>query len=409
MTYRQPATYNHTIFAALDQVWSKWESGMARVILAMSGGVDSSVAAHLLLQEGHEVIGVFMRHGTAVGEEETTGKESCDRLLPVAESSHQGCCTAADAADARRVSRQMDIPFYALDLQADFHRIIDYFVDEYARGRTPNPCVVCNHWIKFGRLFDFADSVDAQFVATGHYARLEHCGGSWRLLRGVDQGKDQSYVLFGIPRASLSRMLLPVGRFSKSEIRDLAEQLGLGVADKPDSQEICFVSPGQHAHFVGRRLAERQWGEEERGGEIVTIEGECVGRHAGVEHFTVGQRKGLRVAMGEPYYVVKIDAARREVVIGPRESLARTCLTARDANWLIPPQSDRFECAVQIRYRAAAIPAVVSLAANDTFHVEFREPCYGVAPGQAAVCFDGENVLGGGWIESTGSGIVSER
>ncbi len=371
---------------------------MARVILAMSGGVDSSVAAHLLKHQGHEVIGVFMRHGTAV-------ESACsvdEPLLPLAPAAHHGCCTAADAADARRVAQSMGLPFYALDLHTDFQQIIDYFVDEYAAGRTPNPCVVCNHWIKFGRLFDYADSVGAEFVATGHYARLETIGDQPALLRGFDAGKDQSYVLFGIPRERLARMLLPVGTHAKKEIRATAEALRLDVADKPDSQEICFVTPGRHAEFVRDQLATRTLdGSQQtadRSGDIVTLDGRRVGRHDGIERFTIGQRKGLQVALGSPHYVVQIDADRREVVIGPRSALARRGLVADQANWLVPPPSDSLECQVQIRYRCRPVPATVRLRNDAEFEVEFDEPCHGVAPGQAAVCYDGDRLLGGGWI-----------
>src|SRR5262245_43440713 len=217
---------------------------MSRIVLAMSGGVDSSVAAWLLKEAGHEVIGVFMRHGEEA-------QEACavdgppGFTLPIFQtrSNHkQGCCSASDAEDARRVADRFDIPFYALNLQAEFRRIIDYFVDEYSRGRTPNPCVQCNNWLKFGKLFDYADSVGAEFVATGHYARLD--GGS--LFRGVDSKKDQSYVLFGIDRRLLSRMMLPVGEFRKPQIREMAAKIGLRVAEKRDSQEICFVTSGKH-------------------------------------------------------------------------------------------------------------------------------------------------------------------
>ena len=218
-----------------------------RVVLAMSGGVDSSVACHLLSDKGFDIIGVFMRHG---GEPEP----SCevDTSLPIIAPPHkQGCCSSSDAADARRIADEMGIPFYALNLKDDFDRIIDYFVEDYAAGRTPNPCVMCNNWLKFGKLFDYADSVGAQYVATGHYAQiLSQEDGAIELHRGVDSDKDQSYVLFGVKRHFLSRMLLPVGGFKKAEIRTMAKDYGLSrVASKPDSQEICFVAPGQHGKF----------------------------------------------------------------------------------------------------------------------------------------------------------------
>jgi tRNA-specific 2-thiouridylase len=437
---------------------------MPRIVLAMSGGVDSSVAAHLLRKQGHEVIGVFMRHGetsaVACGLESnepsgvggagnpawapTRPQRSAAALtsqsLPVvsARLDHkQGCCSAADAEDARRVADRFDIPFYALDFQQEFGRIMDYFVEEYTAARTPNPCVMCNNWLKFGKLFDFADSVGAEYVATGHYARiairptsdvqsrgsaeqsqpclglgprtldheprnLDHGPGtstlepstSPALLRGVDEAKDQSYVLFGIERRYLSRMLLLVGEYRKDVIREIAAELGLRVADKRDSQEICFVTSGHHADFVRRRR-----GNEDTWGEIVTTEGDVVGRHNGLEAFTIGQRKGLGVAFGEPRYVVRLEAATRRVVVGKREELARTLFTANRANWLIDQPRAPFTCHVQIRYNSPATSATVTPLDDARFEVKLDEPRDGVAPGQAAVCYGGDRVLGGGWIE----------
>jgi tRNA-specific 2-thiouridylase len=235
----------------------------------MSGGVDSSVAAHLLLQQGHEVLGVFMRHGEEAQEACAVGQPEFTLPIFRPRSDHkQGCCSASDAEDARRVADKLDIPFYALNLQAEFRQIIDYFIAEYSRGRTPNPCVQCNNWIKFGKLFDYADGVGAEFVATGHYARLATVASGPALLRGVDEDKDQSYVLFGIERRLLPRMLLPVGGFRKSEIRSLATDLGLRVAEKKDSQEICFVTAGHHGDFVRARRS-----DVDLSGEIVTTEG----------------------------------------------------------------------------------------------------------------------------------------
>lgn len=369
---------------------------MTRVVLAMSGGVDSSVAAHLLREQGHDVIGVFMRHG-----EESASACAVDSdhsaLLPLltGRADHkQGCCSASDAADARRVADRLNIPFYALNLREDFRGIIDYFVDEYSAGRTPNPCVMCNNWIKFGRLFDYADSVGAEFVATGHYARLTSSdGGPPALRRGVDPGKDQSYVLFGIARRLLPRMLLPVGDFHKPTIRQLAAEIGLRVADKRDSQEICFVTSGKHDEFVRARRS------DDLSGEIVTTDGTLVGRHPGIERFTIGQRKGLGVALGEPRFVVRIEPETRRVVIGERHELDRRDLTARRTNWLAEPSRGPFRCEVKIRYNSQATAATAELLPGDRLHVTFDEPRSSVAPGQAVVCYDGDRVLGGGWIE----------
>ena len=374
---------------------------MGRVVLAMSGGVDSSVAAHLLLQQGHDVVGVFMRHGEQAVEAcsaESSGADAFGRTLPVVGGRvghKQGCCTASDAEDGRRVAERLAIPFYALNLQAEFRQIIDYFVDEYSAGRTPNPCIRCNNWIKFGKLFEYADGIGAQYVATGHYARLDSTAGAIpALLRGVDDHKDQSYVLFGIGRELLKRMLLPVGHFDKPSIRAMAAELGLNVAQKKDSQEICFVTSGRHEEFVrGRRP------ELDTSGELVTMEGDVVGRHPGIEGFTIGQRKGLGVALGEPRFVVAIEPDTRRVVLGSKDSLACRSLTAGETNWLVDPPRSRFPCQAKIRYNSPARPAVAELLSGSRLAVEFGEPQFGVAPGQAVVCYSGDRVLGGGWIE----------
>ncbi len=392
----------------LDWVLQSFEEKgvrVSRVVLAMSGGVDSSVAAHLLIEQGHEVIGVFMRHGEkAVTACAIDGKLDSSPLLPVLNNRadhKQGCCSASDAEDGRRVAQRLGIPFYALNLEEEFRDIIDYFVDEYTVGRTPNPCVMCNNKIKFGKLFDYADSVGAEFLATGHYAQLDHSADAIRLTRGVDSGKDQSYVLFGIKRKYLQRMLLPVGGYEKPFIRQIAGQLGLNVAEKKDSQEICFVTSGKHDQFVRQRRGD-VIGEDggELAGEIVTTTGQVVGHHPGIERFTIGQRKGLAVAMGEPYFVVRIVPATRQVVIGRLDELGRTALTASETNWLVDPPIETFECQAQIRYNSPAQSARATVLPEGRLQVEFEQPQNGVAPGQAVVCYEGDRVLGGGWIES---------
>ena len=391
----------------------------------MSGGVDSSVAAHLLLEQGHDVIGVFMRHGhqspvacatdpLPIVDVPAQGRPSQGRL-----DHKQGCCTAADAEDARRVADRLAIPFYALNLDQEFGRIIDYFVDEYTAGRTPNPCVQCNNWIKFGKLFDYADSVDAQYVATGHYAKLSPAPDPTppplasslqrvapnpnptpppALLRGRDTGKDQSYVLFGIQRKFLSRMMLPVGDYEKPAIRSIAAGLGMNVAEKKDSQEICFVTQGRYDEFIrGRR---RQQGQEiDTTGELVMTDGTVVGQHPGIEGFTIGQRKGLGVAFGEPKFVVRIEPDTRRVVLGDREELGSPGLTASATNWLVDEEQIPQHCQVQIRYNAPPVPATVELLPERRLQVAFDTPQFGVAPGQAVVCYHGDRTLGGGWIE----------
>jgi tRNA-uridine 2-sulfurtransferase len=380
----------------------------------MSGGVDSSVAAELLRAGGHDVIGVFMRHGEAHASGQQCAIPAADppqdqqptdrsvaraplATLPIVERAQhkKGCCTAEDAQDARRVADRLNIPFYALDFQDEFGRIIDYFVAEYSQGRTPNPCVVCNTWLKFGRLFDYADSVQADYVATGHYARIvTQADGTAALAMGVDEAKDQSYALFGIDRRFLDRMLLPVGGYRKPEIRQMAGRLGLRVADKKESQEICFVPDGDHAAFIRRRA-----GQSATAGAIVTTDGEEVGRHDGLERFTIGQRKGLGVALGQPRFVVRLEPETGRVVIGSKADLARGELTAASTNWLADPPAGPLVCEVKIRYNSRRVPATIEPLPGRRLHCLFAEPQFGVAPGQAVVCYAGERVIGGGWIE----------
>ena len=372
---------------------------MARVLLAMSGGVDSSTAAHLLLDQGHEVFGAFMRHGEqAVEACSLDGKVDSSPLLPIYQERKdhkQGCCSASDAADARRVADRLNIPFYALNLEEEFGEIIDYFVDEYSMGRTPNPCVMCNNHLKFGKLFEYADSIGAQFVATGHYARLNATEGSDEpaLLTGIDERKDQSYVLFGVKREYLNRMLLPVGEYEKPAIREIAAKLGLNIHDKKDSQEICFVTSGKHDQFVRERR-----GDHSTEGNIVTSDGKVLATHPGIERFTIGQRKGMGIGgLKEPYFVVEIRPQTNEVVVGTNEQLGRRELVADRLNWLVEEPEGEFECLAKIRYNSSRQPARARV--NDgQLHVTFQEPIRGIAPGQAVVCYDGDRVLGGGWI-----------
>ena len=378
---------------------------MSRVLLAMSGGVDSSVAAALLQRAGHDVVGVFMRLGSP-GEtfDELERADQC--AVPGAGGAgvslkigHQGCCSINDAADARLVAAKLGIPFYVVNFKKDFGRIIDYFVGEYNAGRTPNPCVRCNDWLKFGKLHDYAEQIDAQFVASGHYARVEPDGaGGFALRRGVDLDKDQSYVLFGAPRERLARMLLPIGGMRKPAVRALAEELGLPVFGKPDSQEICFVPDNDYAGLVARRTPEAV-----RPGTIVDLSGQILGEHPGHQHFTVGQRKGVRVAMGEPVYVVRKDAATNTVTVGPREALLSEGCMAADCNWLVEPRAEWTRCLAKIRYNsepvAAKVRAVAGAGAQPDIEVRFEAAQPAVAPGQAVVCFEGDRVLCGGWIK----------
>ncbi len=365
-----------------------------RVLVAMSGGVDSSVAAALLKREGHEVIGCFMRLGSP-GEplEELQLVDgqgvSCDPAR--ARVGHQGCCSINDAADARLVASKLDVPLYVCNFKRDFGRIIEYFVDEYNAGRTPNPCVRCNDWLKFGKLHDYAAQIGADAVASGHYARI---GPGPRLLRGLDRGKDQSYVLFGVPRDRLPRMRLPIGEFRKSRVREMAAELDLPVFDKPDSQEICFVPDQDYAGLVKRRTPERV-----EPGAIVDHEGRVLGEHPGHQHYTVGQRRGLGVALGHPLYVIEKNALTNTVRVGEKRDLLASGCRAEEANWLLgPPDGAWIRCDAQIRSNADAVPARVRAAGETGLVVQFDEPQFAVAPGQAVVCYQGDVVLCGGWI-----------
>lgn len=367
---------------------------MRRVVLAMSGGVDSSASAWLLKEQGYEVIGLFMRSGAA---EEQSCPTGTGQLPIVSAKSHkQGCCSAADAADARRVADALDIPFHALNFSDAFGQIKDYFADEYLAGRTPNPCVMCNVWLKFGKLWDFARQVGADHIASGHYARLMPVAGEPRpgLFRGLDRGKDQSYVLFGIRPGLLEKILFPVGEYQKEELRRLARKAGIRTADKPDSQEICFIPDNDYARFL------RDYrGAEETAGELVDTAGNVVGHHPGYQHFTIGQRRGLGVTFGEPRFVVKIEPQSRRVVIGTREELGRETLEANRVNWLQPEVRFPFRGTAQIRSQHRPGACTVELLSEDRIRVAFEEPQYGVAPGQAVVIYDADRVVGGGWIE----------
>lgn len=364
-----------------------------RVVLAMSGGVDSSAAAQLLLDQGYEVIGLFMRSGATEEEVCATGSAT-DLPIINANPRKQGCCSSIDAADARRVSDALNIPFHAVNFKDAFQRIKDYFADEYLAGRTPNPCVQCNNWLKFGKLWDFAQQVGATKIATGHYARLVKSPGETPvLLRGLDDTKDQSYVLFGVDSEILNHVLFPVGDRTKVEIRELARRSGLVTADKPDSQEICFIPDNDYSAFI-----ERYRGVHETAGELVDTAGNVVGQHDGYQNYTIGQRKGLG-AFGSPRFVVRIEPETRQVVIGTREELGRTTLSANRINWLIDAPTSPLRCSAQIRYHHPPAECVVTYDGNDEMHVTFDEPQFGVAPGQALVCYDGDRVLGGGWIQ----------
>jgi len=353
-----------------------------RVVLAMSGGVDSSVAAYLLQQQGFEVIGLFMRTGVHAEVNKTPAHK-------------KGCCSAQDAGDARRVADRLDIPFYALDFEKDFDRVIDYFADEYVAGRTPNPCVVCNTWLKFGKLWSYGKELGADFVATGHYARLVSGVHGMELHRAVDADKDQSYVLFGLQQNLLQHLLFPIGGYRKEQVRELARQAGLAVFDKPDSVEICFVPGGDHAELIRKRRPSLA-----TAGKIVDTAGKALAEHDGIEQFTIGQRKGLGFAAGERRYVLRIVPEDHTIVVGRKEELLAQGLIASEVNWLLDgPPLGSLTCAAKIRYRHQAAPAIVTRLPEGGARVEFDELQSAVTPGQAVVFYEGDRVLGGGWIE----------
>lgn len=377
----------------------------------MSGGVDSSVTAALLRDRGYEVIGCFMRLGSPGEEIEPVEEAACETNSRV-RLGKQGCCSVGDAADARLVAAELDIPFYVCNFRDGFGRIMDYFVDEYAAGRTPNPCVRCNDWLKFGRLHEYAERLGADFVASGHYARIVEGSGGPMLRRGLDAGKDQSYVLFGVARHQLSHMLLPIGELHKEHVRDLALRYGLPVFDKPDSQEICFVQGRRYTEFIeGRRP------EMARRGPMVDEEGREVGEHEGQHRFTIGQRR-VGVALGHPVYVVDKDPATNTVMVGSREALTVRGCVAREANWLTaPPEAGHWvRCLAMHRANGSQAPVMVRVLPDAAdggastpsgragrFEVRFESPREAVAPGQAVVLYSRDEpdlVLGGGWIES---------
>jgi tRNA (5-methylaminomethyl-2-thiouridylate)-methyltransferase len=355
----------------------------ARIVVAMSGGVDSSAAAAMLVEAGHDVVGVTLRLYDASGTAASIGGR---------------CCGPRDIEDARATAAHLGIPHHVIDESAAFSAaVIDDFVAEYRAGRTPNPCVRCNERIKFGPLLAFADAVGAGALATGHYARLAaDDGGGVALGRARDADKDQSYFLFGLRPEILTRVRFPLGDQTKEEVRALARRFALPNADKPDSQEICFIPGGDHVTFLDAR-----GGGGPAGAIVDDATGATLGAHAGTHAFTVGQRRGLPAASGRRF-VLRIDAATGEVRVGPRERLGRDRLRVADVRWLDPRAAgDRRRCAVQIRHHAAAAPAWIAPAGDGTTLVELDQPAFGVAPGQAAVFYDGaERVLGGGWIEA---------
>jgi len=356
-----------------------------RVAVAMSGGVDSSVTAALLKEQGHDVIGISMQvwnHAKfADGDDETSG-----------------VCSPPDYIhDAAEVAEQIGIPFYAVNFEEDFQRlVIDDFIAEYFRGRTPNPCVRCNKWIKFELLRKKARELSADFLATNHYARTDKDkSGRYQLLKGVDEGKNQSYFLFMLSQEQLAATLFPLGGMTKKEVRRLAAGFGLRVAEKGESQEICFIPDDDYIRFL-----EEACGKDRLSGDIVDRRGNILGRHSGTYRYTVGQRKGLGVAHSHPLYVVGVNAGRKEVIVGGRDELSCNGLIAAEVNWIAPAPDTDIEAACKIRYRHKPIACTIHPLPGDRAEVRFRQSEKAITPGQAVVFYNGEEVLGGGWIES---------
>jgi tRNA-specific 2-thiouridylase len=364
------------------------------IVVAMSGGVDSSTVAGLLHRRGARMVGLTMQ---------LWNQRRLPELSPDGPVAHR-CCSLDDVYDARRVAEHCGFPFYVVNFERQFEAaVVRPFVEDYLAGRTPIPCAQCNTAVKFDELLTTARQIGAERLATGHYARVRRNEATrrWELWRARDAAKDQSYFLFGLTQEQLSRTVFPLGEMTKAEVRQAAREMGLPVAEKPESQEICFVPPGDYARFIHAYLEEQGTAPEPAEGEILNTEGEVVGAHAGVHHFTVGQRRGLGLAAGEPRYVVRIEPASRRLVVGSDSQLFRETCEVDEVNWIALERLDApLRAQVKIRHRhepAAAWVEPLAEYARDV-RVRFDEPQRAVTPGQAAVFYDGDRVLGGGWI-----------
>jgi len=367
------------------------------IAVAMSGGVDSSTVAAMLCQQGYPVVGLTLQ---LWNQRRLAGREG----MP--ESVQGRCCSIDDVYDARRVAETLGIPYYVVNQEERFEEhVVRPFVSEYLAGRTPIPCSLCNNHLKFDQLLITARQIGAEMLATGHYARNEYdeAGGRWLLKRPADRSKDQTYFLFGLTQEQLSRTLFPLGEMSKPDVREQAKQAGLRVFEKPDSQEICFIPGGDYKRFLEAYLDEQGRELPDTAGELVMTSGEVIGPHGGIHNFTVGQRKGLGVAKGAPLYVLEIRGEERQVVVGRDEQLYSRTLRARDVNWIaLDELREPMRVSAKIRHRHEPAAAMVERGGDGEVIATFDEPQRAITPGQAVVFYDGDVVVGGGWIEASG-------